>query len=168
MAGTRTTPSTAVRSCSMAKASSARKPTRSHSRPVLAFGMRWKTRRLIANFIRAARAARLPEGEEINAVEYYKELYAKSSRSRWTASSPPVRSMRASPAVKRSAAKFCKCPCSTRSTASWTKPTPARHRRPAHRLRRRQPDARRGPRLPRHHPLPAPARLHRAGRRARI
>ena len=31
----------------------------------------------IANFIRAARAARLPEGEEINAVAYYKELYEK-------------------------------------------------------------------------------------------
>jgi Fe-S cluster assembly ATP-binding protein len=31
----------------------------------------------IANFIRAARAARLPEGESINAVEYYKELYEK-------------------------------------------------------------------------------------------
>ena len=31
----------------------------------------------IANFIRAARQARLPEGEELNAVEYYKELYAK-------------------------------------------------------------------------------------------
>ena len=31
----------------------------------------------IANFIRAARAARLPEGETINAVEYYKELYEK-------------------------------------------------------------------------------------------
>jgi Fe-S cluster assembly ATP-binding protein len=31
----------------------------------------------IANFIRAARAARLDEGEEINAVEFYKELYAK-------------------------------------------------------------------------------------------
>ncbi len=31
----------------------------------------------IANFIRAARKARLPENEEINAVEYYKELYAK-------------------------------------------------------------------------------------------
>ena len=31
----------------------------------------------IANFIRAARASRLPEGEEINAVEFYKELYAK-------------------------------------------------------------------------------------------
>lgn len=31
----------------------------------------------IANFIRAARQARLPEGKEINAVEYYKELYAK-------------------------------------------------------------------------------------------
>lgn len=31
----------------------------------------------IANFIRAARRARLPEGEEVNAVEYYKELYAK-------------------------------------------------------------------------------------------
>ncbi len=31
----------------------------------------------IANFIRAARAARLPEGEAINAVEFYKELYEK-------------------------------------------------------------------------------------------
>jgi len=31
----------------------------------------------IANFIRAARSARLPEGEEVNAVEFYKELYAK-------------------------------------------------------------------------------------------
>lgn len=31
----------------------------------------------IANFIRAARAARLPEGEEIQAVEFYKELYEK-------------------------------------------------------------------------------------------
>ena len=31
----------------------------------------------IANFIRAARQARLPEGEDINAVEYYKDLYAK-------------------------------------------------------------------------------------------
>lgn len=31
----------------------------------------------IANFIRAARASRLPEGEEINAVEFYKELYEK-------------------------------------------------------------------------------------------
>jgi Fe-S cluster assembly ATP-binding protein len=31
----------------------------------------------IANFIRAARAARLPDGESINAVEFYKELYEK-------------------------------------------------------------------------------------------
>lgn len=31
----------------------------------------------IANFIRAAGQARLPEGEELNVVEYYKELYAK-------------------------------------------------------------------------------------------
>ncbi len=31
----------------------------------------------IANFIRAAKQARLPEGEALNAVEYYKELYAK-------------------------------------------------------------------------------------------
>lgn len=31
----------------------------------------------IANFIRAARTARLPEGKEINAVEFYKELYQK-------------------------------------------------------------------------------------------
>ena len=32
----------------------------------------------IANFIRAAKQARLPEGEEINAIEYYKDLYALS------------------------------------------------------------------------------------------
>lgn len=31
----------------------------------------------IANFIRAAKQARLPEGENINAVEYYKALYEK-------------------------------------------------------------------------------------------
>ena len=31
----------------------------------------------IANFIRAAKQARLPENESINAVEYYKELYDK-------------------------------------------------------------------------------------------
>ncbi|MGB0371079.1 MAG: Fe-S cluster assembly ATPase SufC [Opitutales bacterium] len=31
----------------------------------------------IANFIRAARQARLPEGEEINAPAYYRELYEK-------------------------------------------------------------------------------------------
>jgi Fe-S cluster assembly ATP-binding protein len=31
----------------------------------------------IANFIRAALQSRLPEGEEINAVEYYKKLYEK-------------------------------------------------------------------------------------------
>ncbi len=31
----------------------------------------------IANFIRAARSARLPEGEEVNAVAFYKELYEK-------------------------------------------------------------------------------------------
>ncbi len=31
----------------------------------------------IANFIRACLNARLPEGEQINAVDYYKELYSK-------------------------------------------------------------------------------------------
>lgn len=31
----------------------------------------------MANFIRAARQARLPEGKEIDAVAYYKELYDK-------------------------------------------------------------------------------------------
>lgn len=31
----------------------------------------------IANFIRAARQARLPEDEELDAVDYYEELYAK-------------------------------------------------------------------------------------------
>lgn len=31
----------------------------------------------IANFIRAARQARLPEGEDLDAIEYYQDLYAK-------------------------------------------------------------------------------------------
>jgi Fe-S cluster assembly ATP-binding protein len=31
----------------------------------------------MANFIRAARQARMPEGEELEAVSYYKDLYAK-------------------------------------------------------------------------------------------
>lgn len=31
----------------------------------------------IANFIRAARQARLPDGEDLDAIEYYEELYAK-------------------------------------------------------------------------------------------
>ena len=31
----------------------------------------------IANFIRAARQSRLPEGEELDAIDYYHELYAK-------------------------------------------------------------------------------------------
>ena len=31
----------------------------------------------IANFIRAAQQARLPEGEELEAVDYYQKLYAK-------------------------------------------------------------------------------------------
>ena len=31
----------------------------------------------IANFIRAAKNARLPDGEELNAPAYYKELYEK-------------------------------------------------------------------------------------------
>jgi len=34
----------------------------------------------IANFIRAARQARLPKGEEIDAVAYYKELYGEMER----------------------------------------------------------------------------------------
>ncbi|TSA34597.1 MAG: Fe-S cluster assembly ATPase SufC [Verrucomicrobiaceae bacterium] len=31
----------------------------------------------IANFIRAARQARLPDGEDLDAIEYYQDLYAK-------------------------------------------------------------------------------------------
>lgn len=34
----------------------------------------------IANFIRAAKSSRLPEGEDIDAVAYYKELYAEMER----------------------------------------------------------------------------------------
>ena len=33
-----------------------------------------------ANFLRAARQARLPKGEEIDAIEFYKEMYAKMEK----------------------------------------------------------------------------------------
>ena len=67
----------------------------------------------IANFIRAARAA--PEGEEINAVAYYKELYEKMDALKMDRFLPAAPSTKASPVVRRNVAKSCKCPCSIRS-----------------------------------------------------
>jgi Fe-S cluster assembly protein SufB len=43
-----------------------------------------------ANFIRAALQARLPKGEEIDAVAYYKSSTPKWTCWKWTASSPPA------------------------------------------------------------------------------
>ena len=71
----------------------------------------------IANFIRAAKQARLPEGEEINAIEYYKELYAKMDALKMDRNSLLVHSTRASRVVKRSAVKYFKWPCSIPSIA---------------------------------------------------
>ena len=72
----------------------------------------------IANFIRAARQARLPEGEDINAVEYITKTSTRRwTRLRWTENSLRVRSMKASPAAKKSDAKSCKCRCWIRSIA---------------------------------------------------
>jgi len=61
---------------------------------------------------------------------------------------------------ERSAWKFCRWRCWSRVCAYWTRPIPARHRRAARRLGRRQRAARQGSGLPRHHPLPAVAGLY--------
>ena len=45
----------------------------------------------IANFLRAAVQARLPEGEELEATDYYAQLYEKMDLLGWIALSPRAR-----------------------------------------------------------------------------
>lgn len=80
-----------------------------------------------ANFLRAAMQARMPQGEELDAVTFYKTLYAKWTSSACPANSPPAPSTKAFPAVKRSAMKCCRCffwipftPFWTKRTLAWT------------------------------------------------
>ena len=57
-----------------------------------------------ANFLRAALKARQPEGADVDAVKFYKQLYTSL---RWIAASPRAVSMRASQAVRKSATRSC-------------------------------------------------------------
>lgn len=79
-----------------------------------------------ANFLRAAMQARMPQGEELDAVTFYKTLYAKMDQlgmsRKFTARR---RQRRHFPAVKRSAMKCCRCFFWIPFTPFWTKRTPA-------------------------------------------
>ena len=91
------------------------------------FNTRWKfPASSNANFLRAALQARLPEGEEIEATEFYAQLYARNGQAGDArARSPRAPSTKASPAARRSATRSCRWRCSSRSTPSSTRPTPA-------------------------------------------
>jgi Fe-S cluster assembly ATP-binding protein len=122
----------------------------------------------IANFLRAALQARLAEGEELDATEYYKRLYEKMDLlkidRKFTARSV---NEGFSGGEKKRNEILQMAMLEPKYRAPGRDRLRPRHRRPQDRLRRRQPAARPGPRHPPHHPLPAPARLHRAGPRAR-
>ena len=60
----------------------------------------------IANFIRACLSARLPEGETLNPVEYYKKLHSKMEALKMDKS---FTSTTASVAAKKNVATFSKC-----------------------------------------------------------
>ena len=79
----------------------------------------------IANFLRAALQARLPEGEELEATDYYARLYEKMELLGWIVRLLRARSMRVSPAAKKSARRFCKWPCSSRNTPCSMRPIAA-------------------------------------------
>ena len=77
----------------------------------------------IANFIRAARQARLPEGQSVDAVAYYKELYQHMDALKMDRKFTARSLNEGFSGVKRSAAKFCRCRCSIRTNESCMKPT---------------------------------------------
>ena len=80
-----------------------------------------------ANFLRAALQARLPEGEELEATEFYQQLYAENgSAGNSAGSSRRARSMKGSRVARRSGMRSCSwqywsplLPCLTRPTAAW-------------------------------------------------
>ena len=75
----------------------------------------------IANFIRASRQARLPEGEDINSIT--KSSTPKSMHSKWIVSLQHVVLTKASRVARKNAAKSCKCRCLILNIASWMRPT---------------------------------------------
>ena len=73
----------------------------------------------IANFIRAAKQARLPENESINAVEYYKELYEKMDALKIDRKFTARALNEGFSGGEKNAVKFYKCPCWNLIIALW-------------------------------------------------
>ena len=65
----------------------------------------------IANFMRAALNARRPEGQEIDAVEYYNELYQKMDLLKIDRSFTSRAVNDGFPVGKRRRTRFCRWPC---------------------------------------------------------
>ena len=77
----------------------------------------------IANFIRSALQARLPEGESVKAVEYYKSLYEKMDALGMDRKFTSRSLNEGFSGGKRKDARYCKCLFSTRNIAFLMRPT---------------------------------------------
>lgn len=77
----------------------------------------------IANFLRAAVQARMAEGEELDASGYYKKLYSKMDLLKIDRKFTSRAVNDGFSGGEKSAAKFCKWPCSSRTLRSWMKRT---------------------------------------------
>ena len=121
-----------------------------------------------ANFLRAAVQARLPEGEVLDATDYYARLYEKMDLleidRKFTARS--VNEGFSGGEKKRNEILQMAMLEPKYAILDETDSGP-RYRRAEDRLQGRECPARRRARHPGHHPLPAAAGLHRAGCRAR-
>lgn len=78
-----------------------------------------------ANFLRAAMQARMPQGEELDAVTFYKMLYAKMDQLGMSRKFTSRAVNEGFPAARKSVMKYCRCSFWTRFTPFWMKRTPA-------------------------------------------
>ena len=77
----------------------------------------------IANFLRAAVQARLPEGEELEATDYYAKLYEKMELLGMDRSFTSRSVNEGFSGGEKSVLRFCRWPCWNRNTQCSTKPT---------------------------------------------
>ena len=117
----------------------------------------------------ALNAQRKARGEtELSTPDFMRLVRDRARQARHLAGDAEARrSMSAFPAARRSVPRFCRWRCSSRRSASWMRPIPASTSMPCA-IVADGVNALRSPRArhDRHHPLSAPARLHRAGPRA--
>jgi len=78
-----------------------------------------------ANFLRAAIQARLPQGEELEATEYYAQLYAEMDKLEMSRHSPRARSNEGFSGGEKKRNEFCRWRCSSRNTPCSMRPIPA-------------------------------------------